>query len=400
VKLVLAVGQHDRDYVDAFYGPAAWAEAAKASKLPLEEIRAQATGLSAQIEAVPEPSEELEKLRRRYLLRQLAALQTRVAILSGERLPFDEESQRIYDARSPALDEAQLQSALQALDAALPGEGPLDVRLANFRKQFEIPKDRIDPVFRAAIDEARRRTLVHLRLPANETFKLEYVTGKSWGGYNWYQGNATSLIQINTDLPIHPWRAVDLAAHEGYPGHHVYNVLLEKHLVRERGWVEFSVYPLFSPQSLIAEGSANYGIDVAFPDASEFARDVLFPLAGLDPAQAEAYVRVEELAGKLDYAGNEVARRYLDGVFTREQAKDWLVRYGLMSPERAEKRVAFIDTYRAYIINYNVGRDLVRAYVEGRGGTADAPKRRWDVLRDLLASPRLPSDLRAEERRP
>ena len=75
-----------------------------------------------------------------------------------------------------------------------------------------IPKDKIDPVFRAAIDEARRRTLVHLRLPANETFKLEYVTGKAWGGYNWYQGNATSLIQINTDLPIHPWRAVDLAA--------------------------------------------------------------------------------------------------------------------------------------------------------------------------------------------
>ena len=44
-------------------------------------------------------------------------------------------------------------------------------------------------------------------------------------------------------------------------------MLLEKHLVRDRGWIEFTVYPLFSPQSLIAEGTANYGIEVAFSPA-------------------------------------------------------------------------------------------------------------------------------------
>ena len=37
---------------------------------------------------------------------------------------------------------------------------------------------------------------------------------------------------MNTDLPIYIDRAIDLACHEGYPGHHVYNVLLEKNLVR------------------------------------------------------------------------------------------------------------------------------------------------------------------------
>ena len=41
------------------------------------------------------------------------------------------------------------------------------------------------------------------------------------------------------------------------------------------------MYPLFSPQSLIAEGSANFGIDMAFPAAERVAyeRDSLFPLA-------------------------------------------------------------------------------------------------------------------------
>ncbi|NIV17481.1 MAG: hypothetical protein GWN47_03535, partial [Woeseiaceae bacterium] len=59
------------------------------------------------------------------------------------------------------------------------------------------------------------------------------------------------------DLPIFIDRAVDLGCHEGYPGHHTFNVLLEKNLVTDRGWTEFTLYPLFSPQSLIAEGSGN-----------------------------------------------------------------------------------------------------------------------------------------------
>ncbi len=130
-------------------------------------------------------------------------------------------------------------------------------------------------MFRTAVDACRQQTAAHLTLPAGEQFTIEYVTGKSWSGYNWYQGNYRSLIQVNTDLPIFIDRALDLACHEGYPGHHVYNVLLEHHLVRGRGWQEFTVYPLFSPQSLIAEGTANFGIEVAYP-ASErvaFERD-------------------------------------------------------------------------------------------------------------------------------
>ena len=56
---------------------------------------------------------------------------------------------------------------------------------------------------------------------------------------------------------------------------------LEEKLVKERGWNEFSVYPLYSPQSLIAEGSANYGIDLAFPERSraDTERDILMPIA-------------------------------------------------------------------------------------------------------------------------
>ena len=143
--------------------------------------------------------------------------------------------------------------------------------------------------------------------------------------------------------------ALDLACHEGYPGHHVYNVLLEHHLVRGRGWQEFTVYPLFSPQSLIAEGTANFGIDVAFPGAERtaFEREVLYPLAGLDPSLAERYNQVQTEVNRLSYAGNEAARRYLDGGIDRAAAEAYLVRYALMPPDRAAQRVRFIDQYRS-----------------------------------------------------
>ena len=245
-------------------------------------------------------------------------------------------------------------------------------------------------VFDRAIAECRGRTLAHVRLPADEQFTVEYVTGKPWSGYNWYQGGFRSLIQVNTDLPIYIDRAIDLACHEGYPGHHVYNALLEQHLVRERGWVEFTIYPLFSPQSLIAEGTANYGIEVAFPGAERlaFERDALFPVAGLDPSQAESYARVRTLVDRLAYAGNEAARRYLNGEIDRAAAAAWMSRYAMSSPKAAEQRTHFFDTYRSYVINYNLGKDLVKQFVESRRGN------RWDEFAKLLASPRLPSGLR------
>jgi hypothetical protein len=397
VKLVLAMGPLDRDYVDAYYGPPEWRTAAESQKLSLAEIRSQAQALVAALGHVaPTAGDEMLTLRREYLDEQLQSLASRAALVSGSMLRFDEESKALYGAVAPTHDEAYFRQSLAELDKALPGPGPLLDRYAAFRDRFIVPKDKLAAVFSAAIDECRKRTRAHVELPAGESFEIEYVTGKSWGAYNWYKGNAHSLIQVNTDLPATIDRAVDLACHEGYPGHHVYNVLLEKTLVRDRGFVEYQVYPLFSPQSLIAEGSANFGIEVAFPgdERLTFERDVLYPLAGLDPRQAAAFHHVQDLLMRLDYAGNEAARRYLDGKSDKPATLAWLQTFTLRTPERAEKQLSFIEQYRSYVINYNLGRDLVRAWVEGRGGTTDHPEKRWAVFKELLTSPRLAGGLR------
>jgi hypothetical protein len=395
--LVLALGQHDPDYVDAFYGPAEWKTQAEKEKKSLDAIGSEAAELSATLAKTPNAAtsgDEMLKLRREYLQKQISALAARVRMLKGEKLKFDDESRALYDAVAPTFPDSHFEQIISQLESKIPGQGPLWERYENWRKPFVIPKEKLDTVFQLAIKECRARTLAHVALPPNESFTVEYVTNKPWGGYNWYKGNFHSVIQVNTDLPIYIDRAVDLAAHEGYPGHHVYNSLLEKNLVRDRGWVEFSVYALFSPQSLVAEGTANFGWDVTFPTKTErmkFEKEVLFPVAGIDASRADEYYAVQDLIKQLEYATNEAARRLLKGEIDDSAAMQWLQKYAVMEPARAQQRVKFIKRYRSYVINYNLGEDMVRGYIEKRSGTD--PGKRWSEFAKLLSSPRLPSGL-------
>ena len=402
--LVLALGQHDPDYVDAFYGPAEWKTDAEKEKKSLEQIAAEAAKLMvdrtlaarALVDSASggKSKDELTELRREYLQKQISALAARVRMLKGEKLKFDDESRALYDAVAPTYPDSHFDDFLEKLEAKIPGTGPLWQRYEEWRKPFMIPKDKLDPVFQAAIKECRARTLAHIALPPDESFTVEYVTNKPWGGYNWYKGNFHSVIQVNTDLPIYIDRAVDLAAHEGYPGHHVYNSLLEKNLVRDRGWMEFSVYALFSPQSLIAEGTANFGREVAFPNKAErmkFEKEVLFPAAGIDPKRADEYYAVQEMMKQLNFAGNEAARRLINGEIDENAAAQWLQKYAVLEPPRAQKLVKFIQRYRSYVINYNLGEEMVKHYIDKRSG--NDPEKRWSEFGKLLSSPRLPSSL-------
>lgn len=393
VLLVLELGNHDKSYVDAYYGPAELKKQAAASEATPAGIAERAKKLRQQLPAEIPADGALENLRRHYLKTQLRAVIAHAESLAGAAEPsFEREAKLLYDTQPPQRKLAVFEPVLEELDALLPGDEPLPLRVQAFKKQFVVPEDKMEAVFDAAIDACRERSKKHIQLPDNEHFVLEYVTDKPWSGYNWYQGGARSLIQINTELPVMIDRAIDLGCHEGYPGHHTYNALLEQELVDGRGWLEYSVYPLFSPQSLIAEGSANYGIELAFPgdEKTQFEKEVLYPLAGLDPSQAEKYDRVLELIEKLSYAGNEIARQYVDGEIDGEQVVALFRKYTVKSPEKAAQRKRFVDAYGAYVINYNWGKQLVADYVEQGAASADE---RWQRFGKLLSSPRLPSSL-------
>ena len=390
--LELSMGEHDEAHVDAYFGPEAFREAAKKEAMSLDAISLAAEDLRDRLLAIDPGDDEMLAMRINSMVARIRALHMRIAINLGNTVDFDIESMALFGSQAPTYDAAHFQAILDQIDALLPGDESLSARVEAFNSQFDIPLDKLPAVFEAAMDECRRRTLEFIELPANENFTIEYVSDKSWSGYNWYQGNAQSLIQVNTDYPIGISRAVDLGCHEGYPGHHTFNALVEVNLVQREGWIEFSLYPLFSPQSLIAEGSGNYGVELAFPgdERIAFEKEVLFPLAGIDPGDAGMYYELQSLTAQLGFAGNEAARGYLNGTMTREEAAQWLVNYAMAREDKSLQRTRFFDDYRSYVINYNHGLAMVRDYVEA-GDPNEAE--RWARFTKMLSSPLLPSDL-------
>jgi hypothetical protein len=386
VKLVLALGEQEEGYVDAYYGPPEWQAEAHAAQRPLGNLRDDAYRLIKAVEAVDQrPLSDLQRKRRAFLLAHLRAVDFRILMLQGGKPTFRQEAAGLFGVHLRLKPLKAYDQILARIDRLVPGEGDLAERVDAFRDRYVIPHDRLDAVMRAGIAECKRRTEAHIALPADENFRLEFVTGKSWSGYNYYKGHGQSLIQVNTDLPIYISRAIDLGCHEGYPGHHVHNALLEDRLVRGQGFVEFEVYPLFSPLSLIAEGTANYGIDLAFPpqEKLKFEQEVLFPLAGLDPATAPAYEALGQATKDLGGARMTIAADYLDGKIDRETAIRLTQKYGLVSRARAEQSVRFAEQYRSYVINYGLGEEMARRHVRGR----------WRVMEEVLSQPTLPADL-------
>jgi len=381
VRLVLALGERDADSLDAYHGPREWQADARAAYATLPEIRASAAALAAQLET-PIPNDD--EVRRRFLIRQLGAVVARIDVVRGARLPFDEEARLLFGLDGPAVEHGPAAAAArEAIDRLLPGPGDLAARYAAYDRKLLIAPDRLPAVLARAIEGCRAATRAHLALPPSERVDVEYLRELSWSAFTRYAGGFTSRIQVNTGLPLTVDRALDLACHESYPGHHTIASLLE---ARFGGRVEFRVQPLFSPQSLLHEAASSLAGQLAFPEPARaaFERDALFPLAGFDPAEAARHVRIGRLLDALHGVEADIARRYLDGSLDFPRAAAALERDALMPS--ADATLKFLNQYRTYAATYTIGRDALQRHLDGRppaGGEAG----RWSAYINVVTDP-------------
>jgi hypothetical protein len=390
VRLVLEIDAHDPGYVDAYYGPAELREAARKSPRAQARLKREADRLLAALAATEAAGPE-EAQRAKVLAANIASARFRLDMIGGTRVSFADEAERLFALRPVLKPLKDYDAALARVEALVPGTDPLPVRVGEFRSRYEVPDDKLPAVMNAAIAECRRRTVQHIALPDGESFKMEMVKGKSWGAYNYYKGDNQSLIQVNTDQPVLVGNTLVLGCHEGYPGHHVQGIFMER-AYRTRGWAEFSVLPLYVPAAPLNEGGGDFGLELAFPgdERLKFEMEVLYPLAGIDPATAQAYDALREATSELDGASLTISQMYLDGVIDRAKTIDLIQRYELVARDVAEHSLTFDDEYRSYVINYTSGEDVVRAYVDRAG--AD-PAARWKAYEYILSTPVLPSDL-------
>lgn len=390
VRLVLEIDAHESGYVDAYFGPAEWREEARKSPRDQAALKKEADRLRSVLARFQ--SDDAEQAQRaRVLAANVTSARFRLDMIGGQRAYFADEAERLFALRPQLRPLSSYDAALARIEQLAPGPGPLPERVDAFRAKYAIPSDRLTAVMNAAIAECRERTVQHIALPEGESFRMEMVKDKSWGAYNYYLGSNQSLIQINTDLPVIAGNALVLGCHEGYPGHHLQGIYNERAFLT-KGWAEFSVAPLYAPAAPLNEGGADFGVELAFPGAERvaFERDVLYPLAGLDPATAGPYDEFRKAMTELDGAALTISQMYLDGEIDKRKAIDLTQRYELVARDVAEQSLDFDDEYRSYVINYSVGEDLVRDYVDRAGSE---PRARWAAYERILSTPTLPTDL-------
>jgi hypothetical protein len=370
-RLAVALGEHDPNSLDYYYGPVDWVADVRAKVPKLAEIKQSALELAAKLKTSGEP-------QRDYLIAQLQSIVTRVDLLQGVRLEFTREARDLFRLEVPGvMDEASLEAARRDLDQLLPGKGSPAQRYAAFDHQFVIPEDKVATVFEQSLQACRERTLRHLPLPAGESAKIEYVVDRPWNAYSRYQGHYHSLIQVNADFALTVDRALALACHEGYPGHHAYNTLQDAQLVQHEGRKELMVQPAFSPQSLVSEALATYAVEVAFPgdERLAFERDVLLPLMGLHHADIEKYLRVNRLVDQLAMEEPAIARDYLDGKLEWARAASALEDRGLMA--HTDATIKYLNEFRTYMLTYTIGAEQAAKCMAGA-------KDPWTRYRQLM----------------
>jgi hypothetical protein len=386
VRLAVALGERDPDSLDFYAGPESAVADVRRDPPPLATIKLEARELARRLSM--DTFGPADATRARALSANLAAIVARVDLLTGTRLPFDQESAVFFGLVPPPTDEARLAGIRSRIADLIGHGGRLVDRYTAFAARYTVPSDRLAGVMRAAVDECRRRTVAHIALPPDEQVTLEFVRDKPWGAFSRYLGDARSRIQVNADFQFTVDQILQIACHEGYPGHHTRNTLKAPRRDAVDGPPERSIQLMFTPEALESEGAAMLAADVAFPaeERARFVGEQLFPLAGLDRAGADRHVEVERLTGDLQMVQADVTRRYLDGGLEFARAVTVLEEEALVP--HAEALVKYINEYRSYVTAYTAGKALLSSRVEACSGPRPADGIRWSCFKSETLTPR------------
>lgn len=386
VRLALAIDQHFPGYVDAYFGPQALSHAARQrGKVPLPELAAEAQELAGSVAS----DASLAQRRREWLQGEINAMRTTLSLLAGEALDILVEVRGLYGVTPAWVEEVTFEEAHRALEAVLPGSGPVSERALAFRQRLRVSLERIRPAFDRLHDDLRRRTLAYFPLPHEETCDILCVRDKPWLAYNVYKGSGRSRIDFNLDWPMHLHQLPEILAHEAYPGHHTELAIKEEGLVQGEGWLEQSVVLSNSPACLVSEGMAMNALQViAGPDEVTAYYADLLDAAGLPAQEAwrvADFVRAWRPLERV--SDNQILLLHGEKV-SGDEVVAYGVRYALTPEDEQRKMLRFYQEplSRSYGFNYTIGRDLVERYL------AAAPDRKA-AFAALLSEPMTPRQL-------
>ena len=283
--------------------------------------------------------------------------------------------------RAPTALELTASEATEELDKLLPGQGSLPFRVSNFQSRFLVPLSQREQLFELALDACERNTKENWELPLDSGVKINWTREVS-SPWHSYLGEGASEIFINPLAMGYIGLMIDVACHEGYPGHHAQHVLLEQNLNDVGDFSpEERLMLLRTQKTAVLEGAADYGIGLAFPQDKrlEFERDLLFPLAGLDTSEIELYLRVHHLVKIANAGVTKTIQAYADEKLPSVAAAVRLENDFLVASPRAV--LEFVDRLGAYAAIYPLSSSTVTEFMDSQAKSKIAY---WDGLQELI----------------
>ena len=345
-------------WVEGYIGPSALAHAVDVGEdVSVQELRETALALQDSV-----GSETREPDRRAWLSAQLSAISAALLSLDGERLSYGELFERCHGAQVELVADRQFERAHALLDRALPGPGNVAARYRRWRDTQLVPQDQLQNGLQLLAGEMRRHCRERFGLPADERVTWQLISGNASAGDANYLGHGETLIKINTDLPISSPRLLELVCHEAYPGHHAEAVCKDASLTKAFGREELLVYVYPTPQAVISEGLASYGLEALLgSEADQIAADSLRP-AGI-PYDHETASAVRAAETLLLPVRSNIALMLHDGAASleaHEYARAWL----LDDREQIDQAIDRLQarSWRPYESCYPVGLALCHQY--------------------------------------
>ncbi|MGI8928409.1 MAG: hypothetical protein ACR2H0_02925 [Candidatus Limnocylindrales bacterium] len=395
VVLGLALGELEKGSVDSYYGPAELREQATARQASADELVTEAAALRVRVNA-----EGLKEQRRRWLDRQLIALETIARRVAGEEMSYLEEVERCFDAAPEPTPPEAYAKLRRELDDLLPRGGTLHERLEARDAQLTIPGEHVAGVVDWLLGEIGSLCAEFIPGPERESLTVSFVTNEPWAAYNWYDGNLRSRIEVNTDLPTRAHALVGLLTHETFPGHHLEHSWKEQRLFSERGLVEASIQLINTPEAYISEGLAEVGGDLLV--SAERWQALLVSIGeragiAISVADAEREWLVNQALRALRGSSGDAALQLHAGGKSRDEVRRFLVDDALRSPQQAEKTLEFIThpLWRTYVFCYAGGQQLLEEWCAVAGDSTAQRDRFFRLLTEQLTPSGIAEELAA-----
>ena len=375
-------GLSDKPYVDYYYGPPELRERVEAeAEMPAGELVEEAQRLIDMLSG-----QDFEPRRSRYLHKHVRAMETISRKMNGEKFSLEDEVESCFDIRPAWIPETQFEEALALYNEVLPGKGTLARRLFEWRRQYQLPWQKLEllpELIGQTLVEVRQRTMRLVELPVEEVVDVRANVDMDLGAACWYKGGYRSEIEISSvfnNLSSLP----DLLCHEVYPGHHTECVLKEQHLYRLRGYMEQALGIILSPQAVISEGIATNACEMIFApgEVEQWLKEYVYPRVGIE---LDASARVDKM--KLNRARDLLEGVRCNALFMmregrpQDEVMDYLAKYmqgpnlGLLSD----------PWHEGYVFTYFYGRQLMQAWLQKEDREA--------IFRRLLVEEMCPSDL-------